>query len=83
MSCGVGADAAQIWCCCDCEVGQQLQLQLDPSLGISICRRYGPKKTKQTKKLSSTQGAPTQKEDCFRDSYKTLHATLLNLGLLL
>ena len=23
-------DAAQIWCCCGCEVGWQLQLKLDP-----------------------------------------------------
>ena len=24
------ADAAQIWCCCGCGVGRELQFQLDP-----------------------------------------------------
>ena len=37
----------RIWSCCGCGVGQQLQLQFDPSLGISICHRCGSKKKKE------------------------------------
>ena len=37
--------AAQIWRCCGCGVGQQLQLQFDPRLGTSIGRECGTKKT--------------------------------------
>ena len=40
------ADAAQIWLCCGCGVGQQLQLQFDPYLGTSACHGCSPKKTK-------------------------------------
>ena len=35
---------AQIQRCCGCGVGQQLQLPVTPSLGMSICHRCGPKK---------------------------------------
>ena len=38
---------ARIPSCCGCGVGRWLQLQLDPSLGTSICR---PQKTKKKKK---------------------------------
>ena len=38
------ADTVQMWHCYGCGVGWQLQPQLDPSLGISICHRYSPKK---------------------------------------
>ena len=40
-------DAAQIWHCCGCGVDQQLQLQLTPSLGTSICHPLSPKKKKK------------------------------------
>ena len=40
------ADSAQIPHCCACRVGRWLQLQFDPSLGISIYCGCGPKKTK-------------------------------------
>ena len=35
--------AARTWYCCGCGTGQQLQLQLTPRLGTSICHMYGPK----------------------------------------
>ena len=38
---------AQILRCCGSGVGQWLQLQLDPSLGTSICRGSGPRKGKK------------------------------------
>ena len=41
---------AQIWCCCGCGVGWQLQLGLTPSLGTSICFRCPPPKKKKKKK---------------------------------
>ena len=44
------ADVAQAWHCGVCGVGWQLQLQFSPSLGISICRQYGPKKRKERNK---------------------------------
>ena len=44
---------AQILYCCVSGVGWWLQLQLDPSLGTSICRRYGPRKGKETKKQTN------------------------------
>jgi len=37
-------DEARISHCCGCDAGQQLQLQLEPSLGASICRGCSPKK---------------------------------------
>ena len=44
----------QIWHCCGC--GQQLQSDLTPSLGTSICHRCGPKKTKnKNKKKQQTE----------------------------
>ena len=47
-------DKAQIWCCCGCVIGQQLQLSnLTPRLGISICHGCSPKKTKKTNKQTS------------------------------
>ena len=45
----------RIWCCHGCGIGQQLQLQLDPSLGTSICCWCGPKKKK---KIHSFFGVP-------------------------
>ena len=30
VSCGVSPDVARVLCCCDCGIGQWLQLQLDP-----------------------------------------------------
>ena len=41
---------AQIWHCCGCAIGRQLQVQWTPSLGTSICHRNGPKK--KNKKVS-------------------------------
>ena len=35
---------AQIWCCCGCGEGRQLQLWFDPSLGTSKRCGCGPKK---------------------------------------
>ena len=40
-------DVAQIWCCCGCRVGQQLQLCFDPSPGNSICPQVWLKKAKK------------------------------------
>ena len=36
----------QLWYCCGCGVGWQLQLWFDPSPGISICAGFSPKKKK-------------------------------------
>ena len=51
MNCGVKLQM-QLGCrvgCSGCGVGQQLQLRLDPCLGISICHGCDPKKTKKEK----------------------------------
>ena len=48
--CSAVADLAWIPSCCQRGVGQRIQLQLDPSLGTSICHGCGPKKTKKKKK---------------------------------
>ena len=47
------ADLAWILRCCGCGVGQQLQLQLDPSLRTSICLWCSPKETKTNKKTKT------------------------------
>ena len=39
---------ARIWRGCGCGVGQWLQLQFSPYLGISMCRRCGPKRKKKS-----------------------------------
>ena len=44
------ADVAQIPHCCGSGVGLWLQLRQTPSLGTSIYCRYGPRKSKKTKK---------------------------------
>ena len=52
MSCGVGrrrgSDLTLLWC----GVGHSSSSNLTPSLGTSICRKYGPKKKKKKKMLS-------------------------------
>ena len=52
LGCRSVADTAWIWCGGGCGIGQQLQLSLDsiPSLGTSICCRYGP--IKQNKQIN-------------------------------
>ena len=58
-------DAAWMLRCCGCGVDQQLT----PSLGITLCCRYGPKKQKnkqtkrKTKKRSSRRGAVVNESD--------------------
>ena len=43
-------DAARIWCCCGCGVGSSCSSDSTPSLGASICHRWGSKKKKKKKK---------------------------------
>ena len=43
-------DAAQICCGCGCGVGRRYSSDWTSSLGTSMCRRCGPKKTKKKKK---------------------------------
>ena len=45
MSCGEVTDAASIWCCCGCAIGQWLQHWFHPSLGSSIWHMCDPKHT--------------------------------------
>ena len=47
-------DAAQIRCCCGCDIGWQLQLQFDPSLGASMCHSCGSKKKSKNQKDQTT-----------------------------
>ena len=53
-------DAAQVLHCCGCGVGQQLQLHSTPSLGTSVCPKYGPKKQKNKKYLENWSDVITQ-----------------------
>ena len=41
------ADMARILSCCGYGIGRLLQLQLNPSLGNSLCCMCGPKKQKK------------------------------------
>ena len=50
MSCGVVTDAARILCCYGCGVGSSNISDETPSLGTSMCRGCGPKRTKDLKK---------------------------------
>ena len=53
----------QIWCCYGCGVGLQLQLQFDPSPGISICRGYSHLKKRNPLAILSGR-CPWQLEVC-------------------
>ena len=53
------ADSAQIPRCCGSGVGQSLQLQLDPSLGTSICWGKWPYKRQKDKKKNKKKPKKT------------------------
>ena len=61
------ADVAQIWRCYGCGVGWQLCSDTTPSLGTSICHRYGPLKQNKNKQnnllLRKTTSANSEKRD--------------------
>ena len=40
------ADMAQIWCCCSCGIGWQVQLWFDPSLGTTYAVSVALKREK-------------------------------------
>ena len=45
------ADAAQVWCCCGCGIGQQLYLQFEPQPGnIHMLQVWSQKKQKKKMK---------------------------------
>ena len=46
-------DAAQIWCCCGCGIGQQLQLQFDPLPGNCHMPQVQPPPPKKMPEHSS------------------------------